>query len=204
MARPAKPIITRERAAKIALDVIDANGLDRFGLPLVAQRMGINTSSLYHHFQDRDDVLAEVARYLLVNYPHPPITEDMDWKVALKSVCMSSFGTVLRHPNAAPLLLQFFPRHLYVDRYEYWASLLKANKVPEQYHLWILETSEKITFGSAVFVASARSRGVPPYPNVSSERHPSLKAAIRANTLVEEQMLEHALDVLFASISLDG
>ena len=186
MARPANPIITRSRASSIALEVIDTLGLEKLSLRLVAARMGVKGASLYHHFQDRDDLLRDVARHLLSKSPLPPIS-GTSWKQALIDVCHASWNAVLRHPNAAPLVLQFFPKHIALHTYEYWTELLTANGLPVSQHLWILEGSSRLTFGSALFAASARSRGLPPFPDFEAEESPHLFAAIRANTMSDEE-----------------
>ena len=67
MSRPTKPLITRERAARAALGVIDVQGLDSLSLELVARRIGVKAPSLYYHFKDNTELLAEVARLLLVD-----------------------------------------------------------------------------------------------------------------------------------------
>ena len=188
MARPERPIITRERAADIALEVIDTLGLDKLSLRLVAARMGVKGASLYHHFKDRDDLLKEVARLLLSKIPLPRIRETPSWKQSLIDVCHSSWSSVLRHPNAAPLLLQFFPKHILLYTYEYWTSLLDASGIPASNHLWVLEGSSRLTFGSALFAASSRSRGLAPFPNFEQGKYPHLRAAIRANTYNDEEI----------------
>ena len=186
MARPASPIISRGRASSIALEVIDTLGLEKLSLRLVAARMGVKGASLYHHFQDRDDLLREVARHLLSKSPLPPIS-GTSWKKALMDVCHASWNAVLRHPNAAPLVLQFFPKHIALHTYEYWTELLAANGIPVSQHLWILEGSSRLTFGSALFAASARSRALPPFPKFDAEKSPHLHAAIRANRYSDEE-----------------
>ena len=187
MARPESPIITRERAADIALEIIDTRGLEKLSLRQVAVRMGVKGASLYHHFNDRDDLLAEVARLLLSKTPLPPISPATDWKEALISVCHASWRSVLKHPNAAPLLLQFFPKHLLIHTYEYWTELLSVNGVAVGDHLWILEASSRLSWGQALFAASSRSRGLASFPDFEEAQYPHLRAAIRANTLNDEE-----------------
>jgi len=167
--------------------VIDTLGLEGLSLRIVAARMGVKGASLYHHFKDRDDLLREVAKHLLGKAnPLPPI-EGASWKKTLTDVCQASWNSVMRHPNAAPLVLQFFPKHVLLHTYEYWTALLAANGIPIGQHLWILEGSSRLTFGAALFAASARSRGLAPFPEFDAEKNPHLYAAIRANTYNEEE-----------------
>jgi AcrR family transcriptional regulator len=186
MARPTKPIISRERAAGAALAVIDTVGLDEFGLNLVAARLGVKAPSLYHHFEGKSELLAEVARILLIEGRLPAAVSGMDWREEIVRISLASWQSVLRHPNAAPLLLRFFPRLLLIDAYEHWAKVFTLNGVPAEWQVVILEGSEKLTFGSALFAAASRSFGLPPFPTYDNQVHTHLTAAIRAHTLDDE------------------
>ena len=194
MPRPLKPIISQESAARAALAVVDAHGLEGFSLARVADQLGVKAPSLYHHFSGKDELLAAAARLLIINSPMPShIQPGIDWREAVVTVSVASWRSILSHPRAAPLLLQFFPLHLMIDAYERWVKLLAVNGVPPEWQVWILEGSEKLTFGSALFAAASHSRGTPPYPSYSVERHPYLANAINANTHDEEGVFVAAL-----------
>jgi AcrR family transcriptional regulator len=193
MARPQKPVISKDRAARAALDVLDLHGLEGFSLNLVAERLGVKAPSLYYHFKSRDELLAEAARLLLLRSPIPELKPDVDWREAVVAVSLASWRSVQAHPRAAPLLLQFFPRHLLIDAYEHWVSLFALKGVPTEWHLWILEGTEKLCFGSALFAAASRSRGLPPFPSYDPQQHPNLTAAIRANHEDQEGLFVEAL-----------
>ena len=82
LARPSKPLISRETAAKAALDVIDEVGLDKLSLDRVAKKLRVQPPSLYHHFSDKAELMAEVARLILTDLPDLKPLER-----ALKRVC---------------------------------------------------------------------------------------------------------------------
>lgn len=193
MARPKVPILSTDRVAKAAMDVVDTHGLEGFALALVADRLGVKAPSLYHHFANKDELLAQVARRLLTDFPLPPLRAGVDWRKEIVAVSLASWRSVLRHPRAAPLLLMHFPRHLLINAYEHWATLLSLNEVPAEWHLRILEGAERLTFGSAMFAAASRSRGVAPFPNYDTATHPKLTMAIRTNPFDEEGTFIEAL-----------
>lgn len=184
MGRPAKPLISRERAARAALGVIDIHGLDALSLEMVAQRMGVRAPSLYYHFKDKAELLAEIARLILLDV-NVPDHKDLDWKQALLQLSLATRRSVLQHPNAAPLLLQFFPRHLLLAAYDRW---IHVAPLPAEKHMVMIEGLEKITLGSALFEASCRSRSIEPMPQFDRTRLPHLAEAIRANRLGEEAL----------------
>lgn len=193
MTRPKRAIISRRRAIQAALDVIDTHGIEGFSLVLVAGRLGVRAPSLYHHFKGKDELLTGVARLLLINSPMPPLQPGIDWREAVVAVSRESWRSLLRHPRAAPLLLRFFPRHVLIDAYEHWSKVLSLNGVPIGWHLWILEGSEKLTWGSALFTAASRARSMPPFPSYDLQRHPALTSAIRSNPYDDEETFIEAL-----------
>ena len=62
--------------------VIDEHGLEGFNLALVAKRLGVRAPSLYHHFKDKNELLAEVARLVLLGVP-PLEPKDDTWQEML-------------------------------------------------------------------------------------------------------------------------
>lgn len=183
MGRPSKPVISKERAARAALDVIDVQGIDALTLALVARRLGVKAPSLYHHFHNKADLLAEVARLILRDASVPAASAGPDWREMLISLSLSVRRSILRHPHAASLMLQFFPRSLMLAAYDHWISIYDVP--PEQYML-VIEGTEKLTFGSALFSATCRARGIPLMPTFDSKKLPRLALAIRSNPLDEE------------------
>lgn len=194
MARPDKPLISRERAARAALDVIDTQGLTGLNLETVARRIGVKAPSLYYHFKDKSELLSEVAlcifRDIKVSFSATDRWDDM-----LVSVSVATRRTILLHPNAAPLLLEFFPRHIFLRAYDYWIS-----KCPYPAHLQLMisEGLEKMTYGSALFAAASRAKGVPPIPNFDPAELPNLASAIRANPHDEEGLFVQTIRAFLA------
>lgn len=190
MARPSKPLISRRGAAEAALAVIDEYGLGGFSLAHVATRLGVKPPSLYHHFRDKNELLAEVA--LLLLDPTPIVLEETDWAERLIELCVKTRRSLLLHPQATALLLHFFPRHLLLEAYD---RAVREDPFPAAMHLAVIEGTEKITFGSALFEASARADGVPAMPAVDAKRFPALQGSISANPFDEEQLFVETLRI---------
>lgn len=191
--RPATPMISRRGAAEAALAVIDEHGLDGFNMALVARRLGVKPPSLYHHFRDRRDVLAEVA--LLLLDPGTLELVETDWAERLVELCLQTRRSLLRHPKAASLILQHFPRHLLLDEYDRAA---REDPLAAELHMAVIEGTEKITFGSALFEAFARSAEVASFPPVDAAAYPTLTASLRANTFADEELFVETLRMFLA------
>lgn len=183
MPRPAQPLINRDLVIKTALEIIDAEGLSACSLPRLARELDVKAPSLYHHFADRAEIMAEVARSIVLEAVVPRKRDPeswMDWFVALG---VNFRRAVLRHPNAATVLLENVPRDLLTARYDDAAEFLREAGVPEHLHVLILDGLENLTLGAALTQctkppSTARS---PIFPHSDPEQEPALAAAVQAN-----------------------
>lgn len=196
MGRPKQALITREAATKAALAVIDADGLGNFSLNSVARSIGVKAPSLYYHFQDKAELLAEVARALLSETDYRN-SDGTNWEEGTIKVCVETRRALLKHPNAAPLILQFFPRHLLLDAYEVTVSNYPQTRA---LHMAILEGIEKLTFGSALFAAAAATANVPAMPEVTAKDYPNLAESVAASQFDDEGNFVEALRMLLAGV----
>lgn len=183
MARPLIPLISRPAAVATSIDIIDTEGMASFSLSRVAKEMKVSTSSLYHHFSDRDELLTEVVKKIMVGATMPPPPEDGNWQAWFVELSLNYRDAVLRHSNAAPLVVQYLPRDLLTDIYEKCAAVLESCGVPDELHVIILDGLEKLSFATIFTGLTHRSmQDSRMFPNADSERHPVLTKAIAANT----------------------
>tara|TARA_R110001606_G_scaffold216728_1_gene364630 strand:- start:21754 stop:22452 length:699 start_codon:yes stop_codon:yes gene_type:complete len=189
MGRPSKSLISRERAASAALSVIDTKGLHSLSLELVARRLGVKAPSLYYHFKDKSELLSEVALLLLRDID-PPKIDELDWERTMVRLSKAARRGVLRHPNAAPLILEFFPRRLVLGAYDFWLSFCPY---PPEMHMVLIDGLEKLTHGSAMFEAAARSQGVEPMSDFDLDQLPHLAAAVQKNPYDDEELFEETI-----------
>jgi TetR/AcrR family transcriptional regulator, tetracycline repressor protein len=189
-------LISRDAATKAALAVIDEEGLDGFSLGAVARKMGVKAPSLYYHFKDKAALLAEVGRFILLDTGYSEDAEG-NWEDRTIELCIQTRRTLLRHPRAAPLILQFFPRHLLLFAYEH---AVKGYPHTRELHMAILEGIEKLTFGDALFEAAARARNLPAMPAIDPVQFPNLALSIAANKLDDEGVFVEALRMFFAGV----
>lgn len=61
MPRPKGPALTRDAIIDAAIDCLNAEGADGFGINRVARALGIKPPSLYHHFASNEDLRLAVA-----------------------------------------------------------------------------------------------------------------------------------------------
>jgi len=195
LGRPNKSRITRDSATQEALAIIDADGLEALNLDTVARRLGVKAPSLYYHFRDKAELLAEVARFVLLDLGLGEGATPEPWEESMVRVCVATRRTLLKHPNAAPLLLQFFPRHIMLAGYDRWVA---SCPYPAEMHMTLLEGTEKLTYASALFAAAAQARGLPAMPEVDTEKLPHLARAMAANPYEPEAVFEQAIRTYLA------
>lgn len=194
--RPSSPLITREAAAEAALRLIDDKGLDALSLQAVAKELGVSAPSLYHHFRDKEELLAEVARSLLAEVGHEQEHWSTDWETRMVELSCATRRVALRHPNAAPLSLRFFPRRLMLPAYE---AGLRDCPYPLSAHMIVHEVIEKFTYGSSLFAAAAETHHIPAMPEVDPAHFPRLAEALELAPS-DEEVFRQGLEVLLAGL----
>lgn len=186
------PGISREIVVRTALAVIDESGIEDFSLATVASRLKIKTPSLYYHFRDKSEILAEVARTILLDadLDTDGVTMTGDWKNCMISMMRPVRRSILRHPKAAPLLLLYPPRHIAMGGYERFLRFLRDRRIPVELHMKIITGSDFIIWGCTQFEASAKAHGFSLYPIYDPNMFPNLAIAKRASDLSDDEYFE--------------
>jgi AcrR family transcriptional regulator len=193
MGRPTDPLIDRDAAIRAALKIIDEQGLQSFNLALVANKLGVRAPSLYYHFSDKSEILTEVARAILLDAQRPFKSRPESWIDAKVANAISVRRSILKHPNAAPLLLLYPARHTHLTGYEKGIRYLERHGVPAAQHISIITGLEYLTFGSAFLAAAALSSRVREFAPHDPHQFPSLATAIKSNKLSEEAIFEETV-----------
>lgn len=207
MARPSKALITRATAVAAAIEIIDANGLEGFSLPRLASHMGVSTPSLYHHFADKNAVMSAIARHIAgATVIKPRQAPGPDWPEYFVTLALNFRQAVLRHRNAAPVLLQYLPREVLLNSYEEAAAFLTVSEVPLRLHARILDGVETLCVGAVLSEAGRNPRSRQgAFPAFSRPKFPHLSAALAANELtVKELFAERVRSFLYGVVNGDA
>jgi AcrR family transcriptional regulator len=182
MPRPSQPLLSRKGVVAAALQIIDNEGLSACSTPRLAREFGVRAPSLYHHFTDRADIMAEVARLVVRETPFPRERDPGQWMDWFVEQAVNFRRTILKHPNVAPILLEFLPRDQLSALYDNAATLLAEAQVPIEVHALILDGLETLTVGSGLITATkAPGKRTTPFPSVNRATDPALAAAVDAN-----------------------
>jgi AcrR family transcriptional regulator len=182
MPRPAKPLIRYDSVVEASLRIIDTEGLEAFSLPRLARELNVRAPSLYHHFEDKAEILRAVARAIVLETRLPDegsVPNWIEWFVALS---LSFRETVLRHRNAAPVLLRFMPRDVLIRTYDNSARFLAEVGVPADQRVLLLDGMDKLTLGAAIIeAAKSPQEGGEIFANVDATTEPTLAEAVALN-----------------------
>ena len=99
---PARPL-SRERVLRAAMAVADRGGAGAMTMRRIADELGVEAMSLYHHVPNKDAVLDGVVDLVFTDIAMPP-TDSRDWRDALRVRCASAREVLGRHTWALGLL----------------------------------------------------------------------------------------------------
>ncbi len=104
--RKAREPLSRQRALTAAVAIADAEGLASLTMRRLAQELGVEAMSLYHHVANKDDVLDGITDLVVSEIAVPP--SGTDWRSAMRDRAISAHEVLLAHPWAAMLIMSRF------------------------------------------------------------------------------------------------
>ncbi|MEU5976790.1 TetR/AcrR family transcriptional regulator [Streptomyces sp. NPDC047315] len=99
---PARTPLSREGVIRAAMAVADDKGLAALSMRAIAEPLGVEAMSLYHHVGGREDVLDGMVDAVFAEIDLPP--RDTDWQSAVRRRAASARAVLLRHPWAVALM----------------------------------------------------------------------------------------------------
>jgi AcrR family transcriptional regulator len=101
--RPAaRQPVTRERALRAAMALADAGGLEELTMRRLAQELGVEAMSLYHHVPNKDAILDGMVDLVFAEIELP--RAELDWTTALRRRTASVREVLVRHRWALRIL----------------------------------------------------------------------------------------------------
>ncbi|TDU79038.1 TetR family transcriptional regulator [Streptomyces sp. KS 21] len=106
MARPRKPLLSRDRIVEAAGALVDAEGLEAVSTRRLAAALGVSGPSLYNHFRTKDEILDAVADAVSARVDLSMFEPGAgrDWRAALHDWAHSYRSALSDHPNIVPVL----------------------------------------------------------------------------------------------------
>ncbi|GFH39590.1 TetR/AcrR family transcriptional regulator [Streptomyces pacificus] len=98
----ARTPLSRERVIRTAMAVADEKGASALTMRAIAQPLGVEAMSLYHHVAGREEILDGMVDAVFGEIDLPP--RDADWKAAMRRRAFSAREALRRHPWAIGLM----------------------------------------------------------------------------------------------------
>ena len=101
--------LSRDRVFSAGVELADESGLDAVTMRGLAERLGVEAMSLYHHVTNKEALLDGVAELVVEEInaavSHVPVaTGPEDWKLVMRARILEARSVIVRHKWAPALL----------------------------------------------------------------------------------------------------
>lgn len=174
IARPPRPILSRDLIARTALALVDRYGADGASMRRVAQKLNVNPTSLYNHVPDRAAMVEDVRALVSAKIDSAPLRE-LPWEQGLTAWARSYRLAFSNHPRAVPLLMTTrASAPVLLAGYEDFVVAAEAAGWPRSEVLPLLTAFESFILGSVLDMSGP---SVVFDPTGQEERFPRFTAA---------------------------
>lgn len=187
MARPKVALISRRKVLETALAIIDKEGLDSLSIRRLADALGVNGASLYHHFTNKDDILVGAAELALANVRTPEGPTD-DWRTWMLQNARNLRAALLEHPALVPLIVSKRSFGMGARMLDTSATRLMEEGVPSAAVMPLLDALELFTIGSSLH----ETQGYSPEGNheIDATVYPALAKALEDQGLSSDEIFD--------------
>ncbi len=105
-----RPPLTRDRVLRRAVEIADEHGVEAVTMRRLADDLGVEAMSLYHHVRGKDGLLDGVVEVVLdeigeaVGRLGDPDADRAGWRAAVRGRALAARTVMLRHPWAPALM----------------------------------------------------------------------------------------------------
>jgi AcrR family transcriptional regulator len=90
--------LSKERVLRAAVELADRGGSEAVSMRKLGQELGVDAMSLYHHVQDKGDILDGIIDVVVAEIDVSPT--GADWQTAMRRLAIAARRVMLRHPWA--------------------------------------------------------------------------------------------------------
>lgn len=203
MVRPKVALIARRKVLEAALTIIDQDGLEGLSIRRLADALGVNGASLYHHFENKDEILVG-ATELALGKVRTPEESDEPWRHWLSQNARNLRNALLEHPGLVPLIVSKRSLGMGVRMLDTSAERLMAEGVPSAAVMPLLDALELFAIGSALH----DTQGYSPEDqhDIDSDKYPALAKAMSDSGLSSDEIFDlvtsSILDAIDAAVKV--
>jgi len=187
MARPKVALISRRKVLETALAIIDEDGLEGLSIRRLAENLGVNGASLYHHFANKDEILVGAAELALADV-RTPEESDQNWRVWLPQNARNLRAALLKHPALVPLIVSKRSLGMGAHMLDTSAARLMEEGVPSAAVMPLVDALELFAIGSVL----DETQGYSPEDqhDIDSDKYPALVKAMSERGLSSDEIYD--------------
>jgi AcrR family transcriptional regulator len=189
-------LISRRKTLEVALKIIDKEGLDALSIRRLATELKVNGASLYHHFDNKDEILAGVAQLALADV-RTPTDPDAEWRAWLLQNVLGYRQALKQHPALIPVLVKRHPLRIGLAEHNASAALLAVKGVPRGAILPLLEALEQVALGSVLYESAVE---LDEHPETWKDEYPHLYQLGQQAALDQDAIFEVTARALIDAI----
>jgi TetR/AcrR family transcriptional regulator, tetracycline repressor protein len=193
--RPKLPLISRRKALKAALKIIDAEGLQNLSIRRLAEELGVTGASLYHHFASKDEIIVGATEIALGEVRTPTETGE-DWRSWLPRNTQLLRNGMLNHPEVIPIIVRKAESGMGSPMLDSSARRLIEEGVPIGAVAPLLDALEMLAIGSAIHAARGGGGG----GQQSSTDETLMALASRLSSFTPDELFEIASTAIMNAI----
>lgn len=186
MARPKIPLISRDSVLDLALRIIDREGLEALSVRRIGEELGVNSASLYHHFQNKHDIVVSAAELALRRTPlRLPTSSVSDWRELLLLGSQQLRDFLLSHPELTPVIIQRRSEGMGNRLLENSTKHLLAEGVSADIIAPLFDVLERFVVGTAVRRIAERNASK---TKISKAQFPQLASVMNRESMDGEEL----------------
>jgi AcrR family transcriptional regulator len=197
--------LSRDRILRVALDIVDHEGLEAVSMRRVGEALGVEAMSLYNHVASKAQILDGIFEMVLADLP--PAGRSVSWTAALRGRARALRSALCAHPNALPM---FATRPAVtpasIAHVETALDVLRSAGFTADDALSALQVLVAYVVGHAVSTHAPRKPGdssIPEYDRLSEEAFPRVREAARLlPTHNVEKEFELGLNAMIAGLEV--
>jgi AcrR family transcriptional regulator len=189
MARPKVALISRRKVLEAALAILDEEGLEGLTIRRLADVLGVNGASLYHHFDNKDDILIGVAELALADVRAPESSSE-PWQSWILQNAWTMRAALLKHPALVPLIVSKRSLGMGARMLDISAARLMEEGVPSAAVMPLLDSLELFTIGSVI--GETETYSPQDKHEIDAGTYPSLVKAMTDRGLTSDEIFDLA------------
>ena len=105
--KPSRGRLTRDAIVQAAINMIDAEDISGFSMRKLGKSLGVEAMALYHHFTNREEILAAVAEEITAEIISVEVDyQDKSWQDQIKISSRTALNVMRSHKGALSLMLE--------------------------------------------------------------------------------------------------